>query len=117
MKLFDSELKVLDILWDNGDTTAKKLSEILREQVGWRKTTSYTVIKKCIDKGAVGRQDPNFICHALISREQAQETETTELINKMYGGMPDQLVASILWRKDLSQDEIQKLKELITNLS
>ena len=117
MKIFDSELKVLDILWANGDTTAKKLSEILREQVGWRKTTSYTVIKKCIDKGAVGRQDPNFVCRALISREQAQETETTELINKMYGGMPDQLVASILWRKDLTPEDIQKLKKLVKDLS
>ena len=117
MKLFDSELKVLDILWDNGDTTAKKLSEILREQVDWRKTTTYTVIKKCVDKGVVGRQEPNFVCHALISREQAQEMQTTELINKMYGGMPDQLIASILWRKDLSQEEIKKLKNIIKNLS
>ena len=117
MKLYDSELKVFDILWANGDTTAKKLSEILSEQVDWRKTTTYTVIKKCVDKGVVERQEPNFVCRARISREQAQEMQTTELINKMYGGMSDQLVASILWRKDLSAEEIQRLKDLITNLS
>ena len=54
-KLFDSELKVMDILWKEGDTSAKEIAEKLNEQVGWSKTTTYTVIKKCIDKVAVGR--------------------------------------------------------------
>jgi predicted transcriptional regulator len=117
MKLFDSELKILDILWQEGDTTAKRLAEILLERVQWSKTTTYTVIKKCIDKGAVSRQEPNFVCRATITREQVQETETNELINKMYGGMPDQLVASILWRNDLSPEEIERLKDLINMLT
>ena len=116
MKLFDSELRILDILWKEGDITAKKLAEILHEQVQWSKTTTYTVIKKCIDKGVVSRREPNFICHALISKKQAQTLETTELINKMYNGMPDQLVASILWNKDLSAEEIERLKKLINEL-
>ena len=117
MKLFDSELKVMDVLWQNGDTTAKKISETLREQTGWSKTTTYTVIKKCIDKKAVSRHDPNFVCHALITREQAQEEETTELINRMYFGMPDQLVAAILGRAKLSPKKIQNLKNLVKKLS
>ena len=117
MKLFDSELKVMGILWQEGDTTAKKIAEILAEQTGWSKTTSYTVIKKCIDKGAIHRTEPNFTCHAAVSREQAQEEETTELINKMYGGMSDQLVAAILESKKLSAKEIQKLKSLVKKLS
>lgn len=117
MKLFDSELKILDILWEEGDTTAKKLAEMLHKQVGWSKTTTYTVIKKCIDKGAVERIEPGFVCHAIITKEQAQEEETAELINKMYGGMPDQLVASILWSKNLSPEEIERLKNLIDSLN
>jgi len=117
MKLFDSELKILDVLWQNGDTTAKKIAETLKEQTGWSKTTTYTVIKKCIDKGAVERLEQNFTCHALITREQAREEETTALINKMYDGMSDQLVAAVLDRKKLSQKEIQRLKSLIKKLS
>jgi predicted transcriptional regulator len=117
MKLFDSELKIMDVLWQNGDTTAKKIAEVLGEQTGWSKTTTYTVIKKCIDKKAVSRKDPNFICHALITRELAQEEETTELINKMYNGMSDQLVAAILGRKKLTPKEVQNLKNLIKKLS
>ncbi|ADY55753.1 transcriptional repressor, CopY family [Syntrophobotulus glycolicus DSM 8271] len=117
IKLFDSELKVMDILWNEGDTTAKRIAEILKEQVGWSKTTTYTVIKKCIDKGALERREPNFICHSLITKAEAQDLETTELINKMYDGAADQLVASILGRKNLSTEEILKLKQLVNDLS
>ncbi len=116
IKLFDSELKVMDILWKEGDTTAKRVAEILIEQVSWSKTTTYTVIKKCIDKGAIERYDPDFVCHPLVTREQTRELETTELINKMYDGAADQLVASILGRKNLSSEEIRRLKELVESL-
>lgn len=116
IKLFDSELKVMDILWKEGDTTAKRIAEILKEQVGWSKTTTYTVIKKCIAKGAIGRYDPDFVCHPIVTREQTRELETTELINKMYDGAADQLVASILGWKSLSPEEIKKLKEIVSNL-
>lgn len=116
IKLFDSELKIMDVLWKNGDTTAKQMAEILKAQVGWSKTTTYTLIKRCIDKGAVKRIEPNFLCHPLVTIEQARELETTELINKMYDGAADQLVASILGNKNLSAKEIEHLKQLVNNL-
>jgi len=116
MKVFDSELKVLEVLWEKGDTTAKEMAAILNEQVDWSKTTTYTVIKKCLDKGLISRIEPNFVCHALITKNEVRETETTELINRVYGGMADELVASILGRKKLSRDEIEKLKKLIGEL-
>jgi predicted transcriptional regulator len=106
----------MDILWEKGDTSAKRIAEILKEQVGWSKTTTYTVIKKCLDKGIIVRTEPNFICSSLITKEQAQEFEATELINKMYGGAADQLVASILRRKQLLPEEIKRLKQLVNNL-
>ena len=117
MKLSDSDLKVLDILWQNGDTTAKILAELLKEQTGWSKTTTYTVIQKCIKKGAVSRLGFNFTCHALVTRVQIQDQHTTELINNLYGGMSSLLVASILGRKKHSPEEVQNLKNLIKNLS
>lgn len=113
MKLFDSELKIMNVLWDNGDTPAKRIAEILLDETEWSKTTTYTVIKKCIDKGAVKRTEPNFICHAEITRQEAREYETEELINKMYGGSADMLVASLLDSKKLSREEIDRLKELV----
>ncbi|MDR2771725.1 MAG: BlaI/MecI/CopY family transcriptional regulator, partial [Clostridiales Family XIII bacterium] len=53
VKLFDSELKVMDVLWQEGDLTAKGIAKILAGRIGWNKNTTYTVIKKCIDKGAI----------------------------------------------------------------
>ncbi len=116
IKLFDSELKVMDVLWKEGDMTAKKISDILKEQVGWNMNTTYTLIKRCIAKGAVERKEPNFICHALIPKEQVQEQETTELINKVFDGSADLLFASLLSRKNLSAEEIERLKQLVNKL-
>lgn len=116
IKLYDSELKVMEILWEQGSVPAKKIAEILANKTAWSKTTTYTVIKKCIDKNAVKRVNPGFICRPLITREQAREYETTELINKMYDGAADSLVASILGRKNLTQEEIERLKQMINEL-
>ena len=86
IKLFDSELKVMDVLWKEGDKTAKQISDILKEEIGWNMNTTYTVIKKCMAKGAIERKEPNFMCHALIAKEVVQEAEAEELIGKLFGG-------------------------------
>ena len=116
VKLFDSEIKVMDVLWKNGDTTAKRISDILKEQTGWNMNTTYTLIKRCINKGAIERREPNFLCHALIPKEQVQEQETDELINKVFDGSADLLFASLLNRKNLSSKEIEKLKQIVNRL-
>ncbi|MDD4627520.1 MULTISPECIES: BlaI/MecI/CopY family transcriptional regulator [Syntrophomonas] len=116
IKLFDSELKIMDVLWREGDTTAKKISDILNKQVGWNVNTTYTLIKRCIAKGAIKRSEPNFMCHALIAKEEVQEQETTELINKVFDGSADLLFASLLSRKNLSPEEIERLKQIVNNL-
>lgn len=116
MKLFDSELQVMNVLWEKGDLTAKEISQVLNEQIGWNKNTTYTVIKKCITKGAIERREPNFICHPIILKEQIQEQETTELIDKMFNGSTSLLFASLLDNKKLSSNEISKLKQIVKDL-
>jgi predicted transcriptional regulator len=116
VKLFDSELKVMDVLWKEGDVTAKRISDILKEQVGWNMNTTYTLIKRCIKKGAIERIDPNFLCHALIPKEHVQEQETTELINKVFDGSADLLFASLLSRRNLSTEEIERLRRIVSDL-
>lgn len=103
LKLFDSERKVMEVLWDHGDLSAKELADRLKELVGWSKTTTYTVIKKCIDKKAVSRSEPGFVCHPLVSREEVREQETDALIDRMYGGSADLLVANLLGSRRLSR--------------
>lgn len=116
LKLFDSELKVMDIIWKEGDVAAKRVAEILTKELGWNKNTTYTLIKRCIKKGAIERSEPNFMCHALIPKEDVQEAETNELINKIYDGSTDKLFAALLSRKNLSAEQIKKLKRIVENL-
>ena len=116
VKLFDSELKVMDILWKEGDVRAKHIADVLAQEVGWNKNTTYTLIKRCIKKGAIERSEPHFMCHALISKEEVQEAETNELINKIYDGSADKLFAALLSRKKLSAEQIEKLKQIVTDL-
>lgn len=116
IKLFDSELKVMNVLWQEGDTTAKNISNILKEETGWNVNTTYTIIKRCIKKGAIERSEPNFMCHALIPKEEVQQAETNELINKIYDGSADKLFAALLGRKKLSAEQIDRLRQIVETM-
>ena len=116
IKLFDSELKVMDILWKEGIVPAKYVADRLTQELGWNKNTTYTLIKRCMKKGAIERTEPNFMCHALIAKEDVQETETNELINKIYDGSVDKLFVALLGRKKLSTEQIEKLKQIVDSL-
>ena len=116
VKLFDSELKVMDVLWKEGDMTAKQISDILKETTGWNMNTTYTVIKKCIAKGAIERSEPNFMCHAQIAREEVQVAETEELLHKLFDSSPDLLFASLLGHQKLSKAQIDNLRCMVLEL-
>lgn len=116
VKLFDSELKVMDVLWKEGDTPAKDIAKTLTAELGWNVNTTYTLIKRCIKKGAIERSEPGFLCHALIPKSAVQEAETNELISKVYDGSVDKLFAALLGRKKLSVEQIEKLKQIVGEL-
>lgn len=116
IKLFDSELKVMDVLWKEGDMPAKQISDILKATTGWNMNTTYTVIKKCIAKGAIERSEPNFRCHALISRDVVQAAETEELLSKLFDSSPDLLFASLLGRRKLSKEQLDNLRRMVAEL-
>ena len=113
IKLQGAELKVMNVLWREGDCTAKHISNILAKRIGWNMNTTYTLIKRCIKKGAIERSEPNFMCHALVSREVVQETETNELLDKLFDGSADKLFAALVGRKNLSPEQIKKLKKIV----
>lgn len=115
-KIYDSELKVLELLWDSGELTASDIAARTKDQVGWSKTTTYTVLKKCVDKGLVERTEPGFRCRAIVTRKEAQRRETQGLIDRMYGGAADRLVASLLEGKALSKEAIDRLRVMVEEL-
>ena len=111
--IFNSELKVLTILWGEGDTTAKDLAIKLKASTDWNKTTSYTMIKRCIEKGLVERQEPRFLCRALLTKEEAKQLESEILIGKMFDGSPDLLISYLLGNERLTTSQINTLRILV----
>ncbi len=116
IKLFDSELKVMEVLWREGDLTAGQISKILKEEIGWNRNTTYTVIKKCIKKGAIERKEPKFICKAKITKEEVQAYETEELIDRMFDGSKTEFFSAFLSQKKMKPNELQQLKDMIEQM-
>lgn len=113
IKLFDSEIKIMELLWDSGPATAKALTLMAQENIGWNKNTTYTIIKKLVEKKAVQRNEPNFLCTPLITREQIQLAETSNLINKLYKGSKRLFFSSFIGGEELSREEVEELKRII----
>ena len=115
-KLHDSELKVMNVIWREGPVAAKRIAEELKRETGWNVNTTYTLIKRCIEKGAVERSEPGFLCKALVPKEEVQQAETDLLIDKMFDGSAEGLFASLLGRRKLSGEEIRSLRRMIDEM-
>ena len=112
-KLFESEAKVMEIIWDRGPISAKEISLIAADTIGWNKNTTYTVIKKLEAKGFIRRDDPGFICTPLVSQEEMQKKEAVSLLNRVFGGSRKALFSALLEEEKLSEQEAEELRKLI----
>ena len=115
--LFDSEFKVMEIVWKHGPITAKEISVIAADTIGWNKNTTYTVLKKLVEKGVLERREPHFLCVPTVTREQVQQAETRSLLHRLFGGSKKALFSSLLDDEPLSQDELNALKALLEEKS
>ena len=112
-KLFDSEGKVMAILWDEGPLSAKQISLIAADSIGWNKNTTYTVIKKLEAKGFIRRDEPGFICTPLVTRAEMQKKEASSLLDRVFGGSRKALFSALLEDEELSESELADLREMI----
>ena len=130
MKLFDSELKVMDVLWTNGDMPARQIAAILTESIGWQYNISNEKLGNIsVVEGKVvnGFNQPRELIrieaslydsagNALVSKQQVQEEETQELIDKVFDGSADKLFAALVGGKRVSAEQLQKLRTLIDDM-
>lgn len=112
-KLFDSEAKIMKIIWKSSPISAKEISLIAGETIGWNKNTTYTVLKKLEAKGFIQRKDPGFICVPLVSQNQMQKLEAASLVKKVFGGSRKALFSALLDDEPLTEEEIDALRQLI----
>ena len=111
--LFDSEAKVMEIIWAKSPISAKEISLIAADTIGWNKNTTYTVIKKLEAKGFIQRTEPGFLCTPLISQSQVQKAEAASLVKKVFGGSRKALFSALVDDAPLTQEEIDALRKLI----
>ncbi len=113
IKLFDSELKLMEIIWANEPIEAKEICRLATQSISWNKNTTYTILNKLVAKQAVARSEPNFLCASLIDKEHIQSTETLSLINRLYNGSKKSFFASFLKDENLTREEIAELRSMI----
>lgn len=112
-KIYESELKVMELVWENEPVSAKELSLMAEKDIGWNKNTTYTVIGKLEKKGFIRRGEPGFICTSLVSKQQVQKNETDGVLNRLFNGSKKALFSALLEDEALSAEELAELRDMI----
>lgn len=110
-KIFESEYRFCLILWEHEPIKSTELVALCREQLGWKPTTTYTVIKRLSERGVV--KNENTVVSALISKEDAQAAEIDEMVEKTFEGSLPAFIAAFTRRKKISEEELSALEEMI----
>lgn len=113
MQFYESELKVMELIWENDGCTAAAISEAGKKKFNWDIHTTYTMVTKVVKKGYAERVDPKFHVHALISKDQVTKIEGDNLMNRLYGGSKKALFSALLGDEKLTKEEIAELREVI----
>ena len=113
--IFESEYRFLSILWEREPISSPELVEVCREKLGWKKSTTYTVIKKLKEKKLVESKDT--VVTALVAREQIIRQESNVFLEKNFEGNIPELFAAFLKDRKITKEEAEKLKEMIEEAS
>ena len=116
IQLSDSERKLMELLWKEGDRPARLLAEEMERSLGWNVNATYTIIKRCIRKGAVERREPGFLCHALVSWDSVRQAETEKLLDRVFDGSVDLLFSTLVGSGRLSGPELERLRKRLAEL-
>lgn len=110
-KLFDAEYRFMSIIWDNEPINSTMLSKVTEDILGWKKSTTYNMIKKLAEKGLLINQ--NATVKSLIKREQVQKHESEAIIEKSFDGSLPAFLTAFLDNKKISEKEALELKRII----
>ena len=110
-RLTYGETRLMQLIWDNEPLPSSRLTEICLRELGWKKSTTYTMLKKLVDKGYV--QNESATVTALISRETARAEESRYVVATSFAGSLPSFLVSFFGGKTISDEEAEKLKQLI----
>jgi predicted transcriptional regulator len=110
-KVFESEYRFCLILWENEPIKSTELVKICKEKLGWKSTTTYTVIKRLSERGVI--KNENTIVSSIISKEDVQVAEMNELVEKTFEGSLPAFVAAFTKHKKITNAEIDAIQKMI----
>ena len=110
-KVYDSEYKFCQILWANEPVKSRELVRLCQEQLGWKSTTTYTVIKRLSQRGVLKNEDT--IVTSLVSKEEVQASQLAELVDKTFDGSLPAFVAAFTRHRNISEQEIGEVQAMI----
>ncbi len=110
-KIFESEYRFCLILWEHEPVKSKELVKLCEEQLGWKSTTTYTVIKRLSERGVV--KNENTIVTSLVSKEEAQAAEIDELVDRTFEGSLPAFIAAFTKHQMLSEKELDEVQRMI----
>lgn len=110
-KVYDSEYKFCQILWANEPVKSRELVRLCQEQLGWKSTTTYTVIKRLSQRGVLKNEDT--IVTSLVSKEEVQTAQVEELVDKTFDGSLPAFVAAFTRHQNISDREIDEVQAMI----
>lgn len=110
-KVFESEYRFCLILWEHSPIKSSQLVNLCREQLGWKPTTTYTVIKRLSERGVL--KNENTMVTALVSKEQVQAAQIDEMVEKTFEGSLPAFIAAFTKSRTLSSQEIDAVQSMI----
>ena len=110
-KIFESEYRFCLILWEHEPIKSMDLAKLCKEKLDWSKTTTYTVIKRLSERGVI--KNENAVVTSIISKEEAQQSELDELVDKKFEGSLPAFIAAFGRRQELSDAEIEEIRRII----
>ena len=113
-KIHESEYRFCLILWKNEPVAAAELAKLCQERLGWKRTTTYTVIKRLGERGVL--KNKNGTVTSLISKDEAQASEIDELVETKFEGSLPAFVAAFTRRRDLSEEELDEVQRMIDRI-
>ena len=110
-KIFESEYRFCLLLWEHEPVNSTRLVAICKEELGWSKATTYTVIRRLAERGVLKNKDT--IVTSLISKEEAQQSRLTEMMEETFEGSVPAFIAAFSRSKKLSKADVDQLQALI----
>jgi len=110
-KVFESEYRFCLILWEHEPIKSSDLVNLCKEQLGWKPSTTYTVIKRLSERGVL--KNENTIVSALVTKDEVQAAEIDELVEKKFEGSLPAFIAAFTKHQKISEEEIDEVQRMI----